>query len=270
MQNDIINNDNKLEFSALDSEYDAENSLLINLYKVIQSAFFNYNCLSPSQRKKEIDELLSNPLKSHYWHLCIPQTNHNKLEFIEKIESWLELGIENGWIKYANLDKIFSPLHKSFLDQEEFWQRFVLACDTRKNHLTLVLFKLQHQNYKSQLKEIIEQLLFCTDKNDFFGEIKGFGVGLVLPGTGCFAASACAERVLANMKTSLPNHDFEAGITEICEGENADTAFAHAKEALLQNKADNMFVKIYQRAKKDLTNNSLVQADEKRFLFFGI
>ncbi len=268
MKESSIDNFNTEDFN------DFGDSLLENLYRTMQKTFLNYNFPIEAQRTEHIQELINHPEKSYFWHLCIMEDEKNKgqeeAESKNSMKKWLDLGMEHGWLRYIDMEKYLNPLHQLFLNQDEFWQRLIFATEHKKNHFSLVLFKLDAQNERLQLQELIEQLIISTQKQDFFGEIKGFGIALALPEMGGFTACALAERILSCVNNALPHLQINAGLAEALDGENADTIFAHAKEALLQNKQDNLNAMFYQHSKNEKKNKSLVQADEKRFLFFGV
>ncbi len=266
-----------------------ENNSLTRLYAALESAFTTYTPLSHAQSQNSAKELMLIPQKNYNWHLCLmgyhaqniaeglsSSSNDDMHDPLEGALPWIAQGMEKGWLRYVNMEDFVSPLHHAFLSQEVFWQRFVSACDSKKNRLSLVLFKIANTTNKNrELSELIEQILLATRPQDFFGEIKGLGVALVLPDYGCFAATACAERILSRMdkildQTLMDNFVSTVSVAEADTDENADTIFAHAKESLINSNKNNLRVHVYRNTTKITERKSLVQSDEKRFLFFGV
>lgn len=262
-----------------------ENPLLTRLHSVLELALTQYVPLSHSQSEIKAQELLFAPQKNYNWHLCLMGYHANNISTnlnfeenelhdpLEGIVKWLTEGMKKSWLRYVDMDSIISPLHYSFLSQEVFWQRFVIACETRRNRLSLVLFKFADAaSKKMEIRELIEQILIATKSQDFFGEIRGVGVALVLPNSGSFGATACAECIMSRMENSLnlQNISITVGVAEAGEGENADILFAHTKEVLTMKPKHGLKVHVYSHTKKDEEKKSLVQSEEKRFLFFGV
>jgi len=261
-----------------------EGTIFTRLYSILESAFIQHIPLSYAQSEAKAKELLLFPKQNNNWHLCLRGYHaHNISENAESVAdselhdplegavSWLTEGIEKGWLRHVDIEAFARPLHHAFLSQERFWQCFASACDRKNNHLSLVLFEIaETAQKKKETLELIEQILIVTKNQDFFGEIKGFGVALVLPDSGRFGATACAESILSRMGKVLQNISIKVGVAEAEGGDNVDALFAHAKEALANNQEDGREVQVYRSMKKNKENNSLVQSDEKRFLFFGV
>lgn len=260
-----------------------ENPLLTRLHSALELALTQYIPLSHSQSEIKAQELLFAPQKNYNWHLCLMGYHANNISTdlnfeesdlrdpLEGIIPWLAEGMRNSWLRHVDMDNMLNPLHSSFLSQEVFWQRFVTASEKRRNRLSLVLFKFADiASKKLELRELIEQILISTSNQDFFGEIRGLGVALVLPGSGSFGATACAECIMSRMDNNLQNISIEVGVAEAMEGENGDTLFAHAKEMLATKPKHGLKVQVYSHKKKDEEKKSLVQSEEKRFLFFGV
>ena len=260
------------------------NTTLTRLYSAFESAFTQYSPRSHAQSELEAKKLLLNPQENFNWHVCLMGYHaHNISENLddtadselhdplEGAVSWLTEGMEKGWLRYVDMSSFVSPLHHSFLSQEVFWQRFVSACERKRNRFSLVLFKIADTANKDlERLELIEQILMATKKQDFFGEITGLGVALALPDSGSFGATACAERIMSRMDKILQNVSIEVGVAEAEGDENADTLFGYTKEALASKPEHGLRVQVYRNMKKDKENSSLVQSDEKRFLFFGV
>lgn len=336
-----------------------------HFYSYLHTKLQNAAPYSLTQSKTHALTLLKTPHESLNWHLylipaqkqipsqserasIIQEESLYKEELCQPITkeenllAWLHEGITKGWLRHAALEEFKEILPSAYLSQDIFWKRFSSKCDST-NRISLVLFKLPKQNTNSlhsnkqdiYLRELIEQILLTIKGTDFFGEIHGFGVGLVLCDCGSFSATAKAERILTRLEnifkntnstknpqvpsfsTSEPHTNpnmqipIQVAVAEKEEGENADTLFAHAKEVIHAHEHENTYlahspqqnsfipprkkatkntmdttfsenqnpippriqalrVHVYRNTQKSKEKNSLVQSDEKRFLFFGI
>lgn len=295
-------------------------------------------CATTQIKEKAID-LINAPHQAINWHLCLmphkinvqennpdlntEQTMHivkkkEELPLENDILYWLKEGMAKGWLRHLAMEDFSSILPSAYLSQDRFWSRFSTSCEC-KGRMSLILFKLPEMTKKKGLQsklhtayvqELIEQILLTIKETDFFGEINGFGIALVMAGCGAFSATAHAERIMSRLESAfqdlpelaqLPLH---VAIAEKEDGENADTLFAHAKELIhvreeeththtMYNQATcsqttcnqtqhkqiqsnkvsqaNIFtLHVYHNTQKTKEKNSLVQSDEKRFLFFGM
>lgn len=216
-------------------------------------------------------------------------TGKNSL-IMDEIVTWFATGIKKGWLQpsYEALQSILPHfekqtgahlMHRNCLTQERLWSKLESTCTKHQGRLSIVLFHIPQTKgndkiYDKEYLELAEQIHTVLRTQDFFGEVSNSMISLVLPDCGVFGATACAERIMSKMTKMLHVQGllcpFEVGVAERMDGENIDILFAHAKEALslpLQNDAS---VHVYRALRTEKKHDSLVQATEKQFLFFGI
>ncbi len=249
-------------------------SIPLDLYQFLQTISED-RCLSQTELLEQIDYLVHHPQNCVKWHVFLKDNAAKEKscpEEAKELLEWLKLGMKKGWLQYIDTDHarpmLNLPIFSSYKDQDSFWRCYEDACLKKLGRLSIVLFDLgSAENKDCIFQELLEQLLHSIRKQDFFGEMPENKVALVLPGTGSFRATALVERILGTLAKNLPQFYVKAGLAEMEDGEGANTLYANAQKALLQEKDAILRVQVYHPEKKEC--ESLVHADEKRFLFFG-
>lgn len=190
----------------------------------------------------------------------------------ESAKNWLAQGLEQGWLKVQN-KKPLTSLDKMLLSSEVFWNSLgSLFLDNKKN-FTFLLFD-NCQKYGDIQEKLLEQLFTHPLTKDLVGRVDHNQIAVVMLATGRFEATAFAKRVVSSIQTICTvkkiRSSLRVAIVDAESVEKSSAFYTNAKLAMQgkcsTNSTDSVFIFLGETPE----NKSLVQADEKRFLFFGI
>ena len=186
--------------------------------------------------------------------------------------TWFNKGIKQGWIKVQNKTAPIS-LDKMLLSSKTFEASLNSLFLENKRSFTFLLFDNCQTEGEVQEK-LLEQLFINPLTKDFVGKISHSQIAAVMLGTGRFEATAFAKRVTSSIQAVCTVKAIQsslcAAIVDSREVEKSSDFYINAKLAMQgkcsTNSTDSVFIFLGDTPE----NKSRVQADEKRFLFFGI
>lgn len=240
-----------------------------------ETNLIHYAHLTEQEEKTLLQGLMANPANAILWQLCLMgYSKENRVSLEESLENplegfdaWLLEGVKKGWLRKKQ--QIYSL---DVLDYSLFLQRLQKDCQNSSQAFTLALVKIQTSDYMHEV--LMQNFAKFLGQDDYLSKIKGLGYAIVLSGRKNFAASAVMEKISDAFEQVLHREniivDFSVGLSEFCAPENADSLIDRAKHALSMSSPTGMKVKSYIKQQKNTEKNSLVQSNEKRFLFFGV
>lgn len=231
--------------------------------------------LSSQEEQALLHDLMANPKNSVLWQLCLmgySKENISRFENslqspLEGVETWLLEGIRKGWLR--RLEKQYSV---NFLAYSLFVHRLQRDCKEGASPFSLCIVKIQTSDLVHDL--CMQSFAKHLSEEDYLCKINGLGYAVTLAGRKNFSACAVMEKVADELERFLQRErlelPFSAGLSEFCLSDTAEILFDHAKQALALPSPCGIKVKSFAGEKNRTENNSLVQSDEKRFLFFGV
>ncbi len=231
--------------------------------------------LSSQEEQALLHDLMANPKNAVLWQLCLmgySKENISRFENslqspLEGVETWLLEGIRKGWLR--RLEKKYSV---NFLAYPLFVHRLQRDCEGAGRPFCVSIVKIQASDFVHDL--CMQSFAKHLSEEDYLCKINDLGYAVVLAGRKNFSACAVMEKAADELERFLHREQlelsFSAGVSEFCQADTAETLLDHAKQALSLPSPCGIKVKSFVREKNLSENNSLVQSDEKRFLFFGM
>lgn len=235
----------------------------------------HYAVLSDQEEKALLHDLMANPKNAALWQLCLMgYSKENIASFsdtlespLDGVEAWLLEGIKKGWLRRQ--EKHYAL---TVLDYPLFVHRLERDCRLGSGAFTVGIVKIQTSDLVHDI--FMQSLGKYLSLEDYLCKISGLGYAIVFWGRKNFSASAVMEKILDTLEQNLHKENiginFSAGMSEYCQQENAENLIDHAKQALSLASPAGIRVKSYICRQKTAEKNSLVQSNEKRFLFFGV
>lgn len=235
----------------------------------------HFSSLTAQEEKALLHELMANPKNATLWQLCLMgYSRENIARFedtlqspLEGVEAWLLEGIKKGWLR--KLEKQYAV---NFLEYPLYIHRLQRDCEGCAGDFSVGLVKIQTSDFVHDLcMQSFEKYL---SKEDYLCKINGLGYAVTFGGRKNFSACAVMEKIADMLEQILQREhvdcSFTAGLSEFCQSDTAETLLDRAKQALSLQSPCGIKVKSFVQEKKNAQKNSLVQSDEKRFLFFGV